>query len=125
MAYHYLEAEDIHEIHLKQATHRTMGEFFQLISRLYATPPVSGVTRILIVQKGAALPLSSFINETRTFISQRRRMPHTTPTSIAVVIEKTSLLHFVSQLLKVMKHQDEVRFFDLHEHDAAVTWLKR
>jgi hypothetical protein len=123
MSYHYLEASDIHEIRLNGGTRQTMQELFQRISQIYYATPASGVTRILIVQSADALPMNYFMGEVRTFISQHRRMPRPVPARFAVVLEKTPLLQLISQMLKLMRHQDRVVFFNQDEYEAACAWL--
>jgi hypothetical protein len=123
--YHYHEAEDIHEIQLINANQHTMKDFFQLIGRIYYATPASGTTRILICQTGPALPLSHFMNEVRAFINQHRKMPQSAPARFAIVLELTPFLQLLKQMLKLMRHQDAVTFFDRSDNARARVWLQQ
>lgn len=125
MAYQYTESEDIHEIHLINANQQTMTEFFQLISRIYYAVPASGTTRILIRHTGPALPLSHFMGEMRAFISQHRKMSRPSPARFAVVLELTPFLQLIKQMLRLMRHQDAVTFFDQSDDVRAREWLTK
>jgi hypothetical protein len=125
MTYQYHEAEDIHEIHLNYANQQTMKEFFQVVSQHYYAKPISGTTRILIRQTGPALPLTHFTNEMRAFISQHRKMPQSSPARFAIVLELTPFLQLIKQLLRLMRHQDAVSFFDQSDDAKARAWLQK
>ena len=125
MTHQYHEADDIHEIHLHHANQNTMKDFFQLVSRLYYASPASGTTRILIQQTGPTLPLNHFMGEMRAFIGQHRKMPQSAPARFAIVLELTPFLQLVKQLLKLMRHQDAVTFFDQNDSEKAPAWLKQ
>lgn len=123
MRYQYLEGSDIHEIRLNGGTRQTMQEFFRQITQIYYAPPASGVTRILIVQEGALAPMTYFMGEMRAFVSQHNKTPRTTPARFAIVLDRNPLLQIISQMLKLMRHQDKVVFFSRDEYEAASAWL--
>lgn len=123
LTYQYHETLDIHEIHLSSATQHTMKDFFQLITRFYYAAPTNGTTRILIRQTGPALPLNHFMGEMRTFISQHRKMPRSAPARFAIVLELSPFLQLLRQILKLMRHQDAVMFFDEDDSEKAQAWL--
>jgi len=123
ISYQYLEANDIHEFRLNGGTRQTMQEFFQQISKIYYATPASGITRFLIVQEGAMAPMTYFMGEMRTFVSQHNKMPRPVPARFAVVLDKSPLLQIISQMLKLMRHQDRVVFFNRDEYEAACAWL--
>jgi hypothetical protein len=125
MTYQYHEAEDIHEIHLNHANQQTMTDFFQVISQHYYARPISGTTRVLIRQTGPALPLNHFMNEMRAFISQHRKRPQSAPARFAIVLELTPFLQLIKQLLRLMRHQDAVTFFDQNDEAKAREWLQK
>lgn len=125
MTYQYREAEDIHEIHLNHANQQTMKEFFELITEHYYTVPASGTTRMLIHQTGPALPLNHFMGEMRAFISQHRKRPRTAPARFAIVLELTPFLHLIKQMLRLMRHEDMVTFFDQNDDAKARAWLQK
>jgi len=90
----------------------------------YASP-VSGTTRFLIRQTGPALPLNHFIGEMRTFISQQRKMPRSAPARFGIVLELKPFLQLLRQILKLMRHQDAVMFFDEDDSEKAQAWLQQ
>ncbi|NJR12487.1 STAS/SEC14 domain-containing protein [bacterium] len=114
----------IHELRLQDGSRQTVKEFFKLLTPLYDEASRSDQTlRILIVQKSSFISMTSFMDDVRVFISQQRRMPLIVPAHFAIVLDKPPFLDLLSHMLKMMRHQDRVKFFHLHEYEQALEWL--
>lgn len=125
MTYRYIEEGDIHEIRLNAPGQKTTKELFALLSSIYYAKPVSGTTRVMVIQAGPNIPLGYFLSDMRSFISEHRQKPQPMPARFAVVMEKTAFIQIIRQMLKMMRHLDTVMFFEPEEYEVATTWLKR
>jgi hypothetical protein len=69
--------------------------------------------------------MSYFMNGMRGFISEHRKRARPVPARFGIVLEKTPLLQIISQMLKLMRHQDQVMFFNTDEETRAAAWLNQ
>lgn len=125
LGYRYLDGSDIHEINLLGNSREMIEDFFKLLTEIYYSAPTGRTRRILIIHEGTSMPLSSFMNSVRAFISEHRKRARPVPTCFAIVIEKTPFLQLIPQMLKLMRHQDLVMFFNVDEQAKATAWLNQ